>query len=70
VLISSLAILDTWCLRLQEQLSQIEPLGNPSAESQENSKAQNNLTAEEKFIQDSIAYLHRLRDEREKKLPK
>jgi hypothetical protein len=70
VLISSLAIHDTWCLRLQEQLSQIESLGNPSAESQENSKAQNNITAEEKFKKDSIAYLHRLRNEREKIMSK
>ncbi|MBE3116198.1 hypothetical protein IMZ68_03260 [Candidatus Bathyarchaeota archaeon] len=51
---------------MQEQLSQIEPLNNPSAESQKDSKAQNIITAEEKFKKDAIAYLHRLRDEREK----
>jgi hypothetical protein len=51
---------------LQEQLSQIEPLNNPSVESQKDSKAQNNLIAEEKFKKDAIAYLNRLRDEREK----
>jgi hypothetical protein len=56
-------------LRLQKQLSQIEPQRMPSIESQENFRKEVN-GAEEKFKQDSAAYLQRLINEREKTKPK
>jgi len=56
-------------LRLQNQPSKIEPQRMPSIESQENFRKEVN-GAEEKFKQDSVAYLQRLINEREKTKPK
>jgi hypothetical protein len=69
LLISRFAIDDTWCWILQKQLSQIEPQRMPGIESQENFGKEVN-GAEEKFKQDSVAYLQRLINEREKTKPK
>ena len=69
LLISRLAIDDTWCWRLQKQLSQIETQRMSGIESQKNFREEVNC-AEEKFKQDSVAYLQRLMNEREKAKPK
>jgi hypothetical protein len=69
LLISRLAIDDTWCWRLQKQFSQIETQRMPGIESQKNFREEVN-GAEEKFKQDSVAYLQRLINEREKAKPK
>jgi hypothetical protein len=69
LLISRLAIDDTWCWRLQKQLSQIKTQRMPGIESQKNFGKEVN-GAEEKFKQDSAAYLQRLINEREKTKPK
>ena len=69
LLISRLAIDDTWCWRLQKQLSQIETQRMPGIESQKKFREEVN-GAEEKFKQDSAAYLQRLINEREKAKPK
>jgi hypothetical protein len=51
-------------LLLQKQLSQTAPLKTPGIESLNFKKA--NYEAEEKFKQDAMLYLQRLRKEREK----
>ena len=69
LLISRLAIDNTWCWRLQKQLSQIETQRMTGIEPQKNFRKEVN-GAEEKFKQDSAAYLQRLINEREKAKPK
>ena len=69
LLISRLAIDDTWCWRLQKQLSKIETQRMAGIESQKNFREEVN-GAEEKFKQASAAYLQRLINEREKTKPK
>lgn len=69
LVISRLAIDDTWCWRLEKQLSQIETQRMASIESQNIFREEVN-NAEEKFKQDSAAYLQRLINEREKTKPK
>ena len=65
LLISRLAIDDTWCSRLQKQLSQIKSQNITGVESQKNFREEVN-NAEEEFKQASTAYLQRLINEREK----